>query len=49
MSLSEIKTWLTDSLTDWVTRSPIELSWTAKKDDKYKDDGDNNMMMKQKT
>ena len=33
--VTEIKTWLTDSLTDllthWVTRSPIELSWTAKK------------------
>ena len=31
--VTEIKTWLTDSLTDslthWVTRSPIELSWTA--------------------
>ena len=24
---------MTDSLTEWVTRSPIELSWTAKKDD----------------
>ena len=40
---------LVGSKADRQTMSVIELSWTAKKDDKYKDDGDNNMMMKQKT
>ena len=29
--LKSLKQNMTDSLTDWVTRSPIELSWTAKK------------------
>ena len=38
-----------DRPTDRQTMSVVELFWTAKKDDKYKDDGDNNMMMKQKT
>ena len=30
-SLKSLKQNMTDSLTEWVTRSPIELSWTAKK------------------
>ena len=29
--LLESKTWLSDSVSEWVTRSPIELLWTAKK------------------
>ena len=31
-SLKSLKQNMTDSLTEWVTRSPIELSWTAKKE-----------------